>query len=254
MLAEKCKTKCNTNQGDIQKTTARPGIRKYLPSAMNMVLMWWRWKGEAWTMVFPSPNEEVILLGQRPYTGHSHVVGVPCIVAEKRHMTEDQELNILEEMPGRVTKISAPAQGDQWFTLWPTTTSHQSSHRKIMSLSNEFMQVEVHLSEIKKSHFHFKTRTLELLSRQEQTESQYQYVSSFCSCLLSDFSGSLHHQTYTGHKGTWLYPIKSHTKSIFLQRCFHNTTSELKTNTPKWTTATIMWTQMLHEKKHLWGY
>lgn len=64
-------------------------------------------------MVFPSPNEKVIQLGQRPYTGHSHGMGGLCIAAEKRHMTEDQELNILEEMPGRETKISAPAQADQ---------------------------------------------------------------------------------------------------------------------------------------------
>lgn len=52
-------------------------------------------------MVFPSPNGKVILLGQRPYTGHSHGLGGPCTVAEKRHMTEDQELNTLEDMPGK---------------------------------------------------------------------------------------------------------------------------------------------------------
>lgn len=195
MLAEKCKKKGNTSKVTLRKELPhRPGIRRHQPSPMNMVLMWWRWKVEAWTEVFPSPNEKVIRLGQRPYTGHSHGMGGPCTVAEKRHMTEDQELNILEEMPGREAKISVPAQGDQWFTLRPESTSRQSSHRKIMSPSNEFMQTAVHLSEDKKSHFHFKTRTLEVLSRQEQTESQYLYVSSFCSWLLSAFSGSLHHQ------------------------------------------------------------
>lgn len=71
-------------------------------------------KVEAWTVVFPSPNEKIILLGQRPYTGHSHVMGVPCIMGcRKRHMMEDQELNILEVMPGTEAKVSAPAQGDQ---------------------------------------------------------------------------------------------------------------------------------------------
>lgn len=147
--------------------------------------------------------------------------GWPMHSGRERHVTEDQELKILEEMPEREANISAPAQEDQWFTLWPESTSRQSSHRKIMSPSNEFMQMAVHLSKIKKSHFHFKMRTVEVLSRQEQTKSQYQYVTSFCSCLLSDFSGSLHHQTYTAllvQKGTWLYPIKSHIKSRFLKR------------------------------------
>lgn len=44
---------------------------------------------------------------------------------------------------------------------------HQSSHRKIMSPSNEFMQTVVHLSEVKKMHFHFKMKTLDILSRQK---------------------------------------------------------------------------------------
>lgn len=111
MLAEKCKNKCKTIKVT-QKTTATQTrheetftqCNEHGPDVVEV---------EAWTVVFPSPNEKVILLGQRPYTGHSHVMGVPCIMAEKRHITEDQELNTLEEMPGRKAKISAPAQGEQ---------------------------------------------------------------------------------------------------------------------------------------------
>lgn len=191
---------------------------------------------KAWTVIFPSLNERAELLGQRPYIGRTckrhpwHRLGGAGMgpddrdstgtVTEKWHGREDWELNIPEEMSrrqaemsGRQAEISAPAQGDWWFTLWPASTSHQSSHRKIMSPSNEFMQMVVHLSE-------GKMKTLEVLSRQEQAKSPYLYVSSFCSCLLSDLS--LHQQHYTGspvQKGTWLYPIKSHAKSILLKKC-----------------------------------
>lgn len=48
--AEKCKKK-GDNQGDRlrKQLPHRPGIRRYLPSPMNVVLMWCRWKVKAWT-------------------------------------------------------------------------------------------------------------------------------------------------------------------------------------------------------------
>lgn len=76
------------------------------------------------------------------------------------------QLNVLEEMSGRQAEVSARARGDGWFTLWPVSASLQSSHRKIMSPSNEFMQTAVHLSGDKKMiRFHFKMKTREVFSR-----------------------------------------------------------------------------------------
>lgn len=127
-------------------------------------------------------------------------------------------------MPGRETKISAPAQGDQWFTLWPDSTSRQSSHRKIMSPSNEFMQMAVHLSEVKKSHFHFKRRTLEVLNIHELTEIQKFSICTWavsahaCCLILVEFTPP-DLQGLLVQRETWLYPMKSHTKSVFLERC-----------------------------------
>lgn len=166
-------------------------------------------------------------------------------------------------MPGRETKISAPAQGDQWFTLWPESTSHQSSHRKIMFPSNEFMQMAVHLSEVKKSHFHFKRRTHEVLNIHELTEIQKFSICTWvvsahaCCLILVEFTlNSTKDQTC---KACWskerhdyipwnlipsLYFLKdANEKSVdCTDKCYCNITSELKTNTPKWTTAKIMWT------------
>lgn len=39
--------------------------------------------------------------------------GWPMHSGRERHVTEDQELKILEEMPEREANISAPAQEDQ---------------------------------------------------------------------------------------------------------------------------------------------
>ena len=100
------------------------------------------------------------------------------------------------EMSGRQAEISAPAWADWWSTLWPASTSHWSSHRKIMSPWNEFMQTVVHLPEDKKMHFHFKIKTLKVLSREEQAKAGICMwaVSAHARCLIS---GGVHTSTVT---------------------------------------------------------
>lgn len=125
-------------------------------------------------------------------------------------------------MSGRQAEISAPAQGDWWFTLWPASTSHQNSHRKIMSPSTEFMQMVVHLSEDKKMHFHFKMKVLEVLSRQEQAKASscMWAVSAHASCLISvGVYTARVTQARRSRKGRGCNPIKSQTNFILLRRC-----------------------------------
>lgn len=109
------------------------------------------------------------------------------------------QLSIPEEMSGRLPEISVPAQGDGWFTLWPASISHQSSHRKIMPPSSEFMQTVVHLSEDKKMHFHFKMKTLKVLSKAQTRVSICLWtVSTHACCAISV-------GVYTTRPATWAH-------------------------------------------------
>lgn len=166
---------------------------------------------KSWTVIVTSPNERAKLRGQRCYAGRTHKRqpwdrwprGPVWVTetAENGHKREDQkegwklwtmlspdfirQLSI-PEMSGRLAEISAPAQGDGWFTLWPASTSHQSSHRKITSPSSEFMQTVVHLSEDKKMHFHFEIKTLKVLSKAQTKVSICLWaVSTHACCAIS---------------------------------------------------------------------